>query len=138
MDDFNRLRGAVNGSVELWKLGQHQKALTLLDDAIAETIEEGGHCRSISTLCHHAAILCRSSGDFISVKRYYEQSLQHGPQNPLTLYGLAQVALEQGEVNLAKHFAKRSYVATVQGSDDWAKRRLLDLIVKQWPDVGLK
>ena len=138
MDDFDRLTGAVNGSVELWKLGQWQKALTLLDDAIAETIQEGGDCRSIITLCHHAAVICRSSGDLISVKRYYEQSLQHSPENPWALHGLAQVALEQGEVDIAKHFAKRSYVATVQGTDDLAKRGLLDLIVKLWPDVGLK
>jgi Tfp pilus assembly protein PilF len=138
MDDFDRLRGAVNGGIELWKLGQRQKALTLLDDAIAETIQEGGNCRSISTLCRHAAVLCRSSGDFISVKRYFEQSLQHSPEDPWALHGLAQVALEQGEVDIAKQFAKRSYVATVQGTDDLAKRGLRDLIAKQWPDVGLK
>jgi len=41
MDYFDQLWGTVNASAELWKLGDHQKALRLLDDAIAYWIQQG-------------------------------------------------------------------------------------------------
>jgi Tfp pilus assembly protein PilF len=136
MDDHERLRGAMNGSVKLWKLGERQQALKLLDDAISGTIREGGYIPSIRTMCHHAAILCRSSGELDLAKHYYEQSLAHSPENPMALYGLAALALEVGDLELAKSYATRSYRATVHGDDEIAKIGLLDLILKQWPDVG--
>lgn len=92
----------------------------------------------IRTLCHDAAVLCRSVSDLRRVKHYYQQSLAHSPDNPLALYGLAEVALERGDTDLAKQSAKRSYDATVEGEDEMAKRGLLGLIVMKWPDIGPK
>lgn len=74
--------------------------------------------------------------DLKLVKHYYEQSLTYSPDNPIALYGLAEVALEQGDADLAKQYAKRSYAATVQGDDEIAKQGLLDLIAKKWPDIA--
>jgi Tfp pilus assembly protein PilF len=133
-----KLWGAVNASAELWKLGEQQKALKLLDGAIAYWIQEGKQSASIRTLCHHAAVLCRSAGDLSLVKHYYQQSLTHSPEDPIALYGLAEVALEQGDTDLAKQYAKRSYDATVQGDDEMAKDGLLDLIAMKWPDIASK
>ena len=136
MNGFEGLRHAINGSIELSRLGKQQEALRLLDDAIADAIRDGSGTASISALCHHAAILCRFADDFGLVKHYYEQSLVHNPDNPRALYGLAEVALKQGNADLARQYAKKSYDATVQGDDEIAKRGLLDLITKQWPDVA--
>jgi Tfp pilus assembly protein PilF len=83
-------------------------------------------------------VLCRSVGDLRLVEHYYQQSLTHSPDDPIALYGLAEVALEQGDTDLAKQYAKRSYDATVQGNDEMAKRGLLDLIAMKWPDVASK
>jgi hypothetical protein len=138
MDYFDRLWGSINASAELWKAGEQQKALALLDDAIAYWIQAGKPSSSIRTLCHHAAVLCDSARDLRLVKHYYEQSLTYSPDNPIALYGLAEVALQQGDADLAKHYAKRSYDATVQGDDEMAKQGLLDMIVKKWPDIAAK
>jgi hypothetical protein len=55
---------------------------------------------------------------------------------PVALYGLAEAMLKQGEIALAKEYAKRSYNSAVEDDDDVAKRELLDLIAKKWPDIG--
>ena len=138
MDYHDQLWGAVNASTELWKLGEQQKALKILDDAIAYWVQERKQSSSIRTLCHHAAVLCHSAGDLSLVKHYYQQSLTHSPDNPMALYGLAEVALEQGDTDLARQYAKRSYDATVQGDDEIAKHGLLDLIAMKWPDIAPK
>jgi len=79
--------------------------------------------------------LCDSAGNLSLVKHYYGQSLTYSPENPVALYGLAEVALKQGDTDLAKQYAKRSYDAALQGDDAIAKHGLLDLIAKRWPDI---
>jgi tetratricopeptide (TPR) repeat protein len=133
--DLDRLKAAMNGSIRLSQAGQNQEALKLLDDAIADAIQEG-RTSWILTLSHHAAILCDHRGDIDLAKHYYEQSLAYSPENPLALYGLACVSLQPGEAQSAKQFAKRSYEAILRGDDDIVKAGLLDLIVKQWPGIG--
>jgi tetratricopeptide (TPR) repeat protein len=138
MGEFERLKKALSDSVELSKLGDLEKALKLLDNAIAIATQEGDHSQSVITLCHHAAVLCHSTGNFTLVKRYYEQSLIHNPDNPRALYGLAKVALDQGDADTARVYAKKSYEVTVEGDDEIAKRGLLDVIAKHWPDIAAK
>jgi tetratricopeptide (TPR) repeat protein len=135
VDYFDRFWGTINTSADLWKLGDHQKALKILDDAIAYWIQDGS-INHIRTLCHHAAVLCDSAGKLGLVKHYYEQSLTYSPEYPVALYGLAEAMLKQGETALAKEYAKRSYNSAAQDDDDVAKRELLDLIAKKWPDIG--
>src|SRR5262249_826374 len=79
--------------------------------------------------------LCDSAANLTLVKHYYGQSLTYRPENPVALYGLAEVALKQGDTDLAKQYAKRSYDAALQGDDAIAKHGLLDLIAKRWPDI---
>ena len=50
-------------------MGEHEKALEILDSAISETIEDG---QTTVTLCHHAARLAGATDDISPVKRYYE------------------------------------------------------------------
>jgi tetratricopeptide (TPR) repeat protein len=107
MADFDKLKAAMNDSMRLSQLGQNHEALKLLDDAIAEAIQEDRRSW-ILTLSHHAAILCRHRGDLDLAKHYYEQSLAYNPENPRALYGLAYVSLERDEAETAKAFAKRS------------------------------
>jgi tetratricopeptide (TPR) repeat protein len=135
MMDLDTLKAAMNGSIRLSQLGQNQEALKLLDNAIANAIQEG-RASWILTLSHHAAILCDHRGDIDLAKHYYEQSLAYSPENPLALYGLACVSLQLGEAQTAEQFAKRSYDAILRGDDEIVKAGLLDLIVKQWPEIA--
>jgi tetratricopeptide (TPR) repeat protein len=133
--DLDRLKAAMNGSIKLSQLGQNQEALQLLDEAIAAAIQEGRNSW-ILTLSRHAAVLCSRMGDLNLAKRHYEQSLAYNPENPSALYGLACVSLQLGETQTAEQFAKRSYEAILQSDDEFAKAGLLDLIVKQWPEIA--
>ena len=136
MNEAQRYRSAITGSLDLLKLGKEQEALKLLDDAIAVAIQKGDRSSVVCTLCHHGAVLCHMSGNLSHAKRYYEQSLRSIPENPMALFGLARVALDQGDAITARQYAKRSYDATVSGDDEIAKRGLLDMIAKHWPDIA--
>jgi tetratricopeptide (TPR) repeat protein len=134
---WHRFRDAMTESTELMQKGQNEGALRLLDDAIAIAISENEN-RWVLTLSHHAAVISKFLRNFSREKHYYEKSLEFNPENPIALYGLAEVALEQGDSDLARQFAKRSYDATVKGDDEMVKRGLLDLIAMKWPDVASK
>lgn len=113
MNNFDRVRNAINSSVQLSKTGEHEKALEILDSAISETIKEGQTSYTV-TLCHHAAVLASSTDDISRVKHYYEPSLASDPDNPRALYGLASVSHEQGETEIAKRYAIRCRAALLQ------------------------
>jgi Tfp pilus assembly protein PilF len=135
MADFDRLKAALNDSIKLSQLGQNLEALKLLDAAIAAAIQED-RSSWILTLTHHAAIRWSYKGDLDLVKHYYQQSLAYNPENPRALNGLARASLERGEPEAAKEFAKRSYEAILRGDGEIVKAGLLELIVKQWPEIA--
>jgi hypothetical protein len=133
MVELQQLRHAINGSSEFWKGGEHEKALNILDDAIAAATKENDSV-SIRVLSHHAAVLVGSVGNLLLVKHYYEYSLNFNPENAKALYGLARVSAEQGEPDLAKRYALRCREAIVRSTNEM-DRRLLELIVKEWPEL---
>jgi hypothetical protein len=70
------------------------------------------------------------------VKHYYQVSLEFIPENPRALSGLADVAKEQGEFELAKQYAARCYKALIEG-DDFLKSERLETLLKKWPEFSL-
>jgi hypothetical protein len=48
---------------------------------------------------------------------------------------LADVAKEQGELDLAKEYAARCYKALIEG-DDFSKKERLETLLKKWPEVS--
>ena len=114
--------------------GEHVDALKLLDEALADAIRERD-VLWIRTLCHHAAIVSRFTENRASSKRYYEQSLASGPENARALYGLAAVALDEGDPVTARQYATRCRASLLQTDDGIWKQGLLDLIAKNWPDL---
>jgi len=138
MTEENRFRVAIPGSLKLVEQGEHAEALKLLDDAIAEA-KRDQNVSWIRTLCHHAAIVSRFTENLTSAQHYYEESLASDPENARALYGLATVALDQGHLEIAKQYAKRSHAANLRHEDDEVlKQALLDLLLKHWPDLAEK
>ncbi len=134
---WHRFRDAMSNSVRLLERDEHQEALKLLDESIAEAIQQ----RQISwihILCHHAAVISNFMGDLQLEKHYYEQSLASNAENPMALYGLAKIAREQGELEIARQYAERCHKAIVEGDDEIVKAGLLDLVVMHWPELGQK
>jgi tetratricopeptide (TPR) repeat protein len=131
--DLNRLKSAINISLDLSKSGQYDEAFRLLDVVIAEAVEERNSSR-VLMLCHHAAILSQRKGDLPLRRHYYEQSLAYSPENPMALYGLADAAHEEGRAEDARRYAERCHRAILQTNDEIVRRGLLDLVLTRWPD----
>jgi hypothetical protein len=69
------------------------------------------------------------------VKHYYQKSLEFNPENPRSLAGLADIAQEQGELELAGKYAEGCYNALIEG-DDFLKDARLVMLLKKWPEVA--
>jgi tetratricopeptide (TPR) repeat protein len=131
----NRFKDAITGSLELEKRGEHSAALELLDQAITEAIRKSD-IPWIHTLCHHAATMSRFTQNWASAKSYYGQSLASDPENPRALYGLAAIALEEGDPGSARRYARRCRTSILLRNDEILKEGLIDLIEKNWPDLA--
>jgi|SRR5438477_4997115 len=137
MTTDNRFRDVITKSVELEKRGEHAPAMELLDEAIAGAIADGD-VRWIRTLCHHASIISRFTENRASAKRYYEQSLAADPENARALYGLASIALDEGDPVTARQYATRCRTSVFRSDDEILKQGLLDLLAKNWPELAEK
>jgi len=131
---WHHYRDAMSSSARLTQQGNNEEALQLLDGAIARAISENEN-RWVLTLSHHAAVISNFLGNWSQVKHYYEKSLASNPENPRALSGLADVAKEQGELELAKQYAARCYKALI-GGDDFLKKELLETLLQKWPEVS--
>jgi thioredoxin-like negative regulator of GroEL len=120
--------------MQLSSAGEGERALEVVDGAIKELVKEG-EASSVVTLCHHAAILAGFGSSPSRVKHYYQQSLAVDPENSRALYGLAKVALQQGEPDTARQYAIRCHAALQRNDDSVIKRGLLELLGNHWPDV---
>jgi tetratricopeptide (TPR) repeat protein len=134
---WHRFRDAINSSSKLLQRDEYEEALKLLDESIAEAIR-GNQVSWVRTLSHHAAVISKFAGNLQLVKHYYEQSLAFNPDNPRALYGLAEVAREQGETEIARQYAFRCHRAIEESEDEIAKQALLELLVRHWPEVAGK
>jgi hypothetical protein len=112
----------------------NEGALRILDEAIKAAANENAS-RCLLTLCHHAAVIAEFLGNLTLVRDYYQQSLTFNPENPAALPGLADVAKEQGELELAKEYAARCYKSLMAG-DEFLKDARLETLLKKWPGVA--
>ena len=131
---WHHYRDAMSSSARLARQDDNEEALRLLDGAIAKAISENEN-RWVLTLSHHAAVISNFLGNPALAKQYYEKSLEFNPENPRALAGLADVAQEQGELELAKEYAARCYKALMEG-DDFLKDARLETLLKKWPEVA--
>jgi Tfp pilus assembly protein PilF len=88
----------------------------------------------LQVLCRHTARISEAINDFPLARQYNEETLRHGPDNPLALYGLAKVLAEQGEAEQAKLYATKCVEAIARSGDE-IHEAVLDLIAKRWPDL---
>jgi tetratricopeptide (TPR) repeat protein len=137
---WQHYRDAMSSSVKLAQHDDNETALQLLDRAIARAISENQN-QWVLTLSHHAAVIAHhfavkpgDVADLSRVKHYYNQSLTFNPENPRALEGLADVAREQGEHDVAKQYAARCYKVLVEG-DDWLKKERLESLLAKWLGV---
>jgi tetratricopeptide (TPR) repeat protein len=131
---WHRYHDAMAASTKLMQQNDNEEALRLLDGAIAMAINEDEH-RWVLTLSHHAAVISNFLGNLSRVKHYYEKSLEFNPENPRALAGLADVAQQQGELELAKEYAVRCYKALTQG-DGFLRDARLETLLKKWPELA--
>jgi hypothetical protein len=137
MTEINQFRQAMTGSTKLMREGLNEQALGLLDKAIVEAVRQQDTLW-VRVLCRHASVVANAIGNFQLERQYYEQSLVVSPDDPIALYGLAKVALKLGEHEIAKQYAARCHEAILQSEDGIVEQGLLDMVLKDWPEVARK
>ena len=130
---WHRYSDAITASAKLAQ-ADGDKALRLVDDAIAVAINENDNLWVVK-LDHHAAVIATFLGKTELSKRYYQESLALSPENPVALYGLAKAAKDEGDFGLAKEFAASCHTALMEGEDFLRDARLetLETLLKDWP-----
>jgi Tfp pilus assembly protein PilF len=136
MTEISPFRDAITKSTKLTGEGSYDQSFKILDDAIAEASGQNNTLWML-TLCHHAAIIAKFAGDVQRERKYYEKSLSSSPENPRALFGLAKVAKDAGDLEIARSYATRCYDAILV-SDDEIMKSLTELVLKNWPDVARK
>jgi hypothetical protein len=130
LDDVKRV---IQISSDLSQKGQDAAALRLLDESIAEVLKcNNRHWMRI--LSRHASVIADRLGDLTLVRHYREQTLTYSEDDPVALYGLADILFRQGETDKAKQYAASAYELCVRRSGEHDKS-LLDLIAKRWPEI---
>ena len=131
--DIERLKRIIRESGELSRTGEDKRALKLLDDSIAQAIQEC-NVAWVRTLCRHAAVLCDHAGELDLVRRYSERVLAYSPDDTLSLYALADVSFRQGRPDEAKDYAAKCY-QICEGRGTSNDKALIELLLKQWPEL---
>lgn len=134
MNDLEQLKDVIRRSSELSKVGEDEKALALLDDALTRAVREN-RVMWVRILSHHAAVISDSIGDLDRVRRYYEKTLASDPDSSMSLYGLAKTLQRQGETKLAKQYAAKC-LQSIQKSENELDRALLELVLSSWPEFA--
>ena len=117
---------------DLVSRGDGPSALQLLDDFMGEP-GQGRELR-VRLLGSFAAITAESIGDLKTARRYLEEMLGHDPENPFTLYSLADCLARQGETNEAKQYAAKSHeLALAHGGT--RGEALVELLEKRFPET---
>ncbi|HKT11417.1 MAG TPA: hypothetical protein VJW77_06275 [Terriglobia bacterium] len=108
MSDIEQLKCIIRESDELSKIGENKRALKLLDDSIAQAIQES-NAVWVRMLCRHAAVLCDHAGELDLVRRYRERILAYSLDDALSLYALAEFSFRQGRPDEAKGYVAKCY-----------------------------
>ena len=117
----------------LVKSGKRRKALKLLDDFMAEPIED--RISRIKNFAPHAYAIAFGMGDFPLAKKYCEQALAYDPNSLLSLYGMADLSNLQGDHEQAQKYAVQCYELAAVRTDPLGKG-FVELIQKRFPDLG--
>ena len=134
MPDTERLKRIIHESGELSRMGENERALKLLDDSIAQAIQEN-NVAWVRTLCRHAAVVSHHAGELDLVRRYRERILSYSPDDTLSLYALADVSFRQGRPDEAKGYAANCYqICRRRGTEK--DKALIEVLLKQWPELG--
>jgi tetratricopeptide (TPR) repeat protein len=114
----------------LSKSARHKEALALLDEAMAKTTDVW----HLLALCSLAIATARSSGDFNARRSYCERRLALDPEDPMILFELADCLALQGEMDLAKKQAVKSYELSMAKGGVLGKG-VLQLLERRFPEI---
>jgi len=87
---WDRGREVLRQTLEFRRAGEDGQALTLLDDAIAQAVQEG-HGTWVSILCGHAAVISQFLGDRQREIQYNQLRLPLSKDYAFAAYNFAQL-----------------------------------------------
>jgi hypothetical protein len=130
---WDRGREVMQQTVEFMRAAKDERALSLLDDAIAEAVQEHRDIW-VSILCGHAAVISNHIGDRRREIHYNQLRLPMAKDYAFAAYNFAQLLLSDGQVARAEQYASEAYKLSIT-KDTEADRDLVAAILKQWPSV---
>jgi hypothetical protein len=133
-EKWERGREVMHQSLEFLKAGQKEQALNVLDNALAEAIQEN-RATWVSIFCSHAAVLAHAMGNRRREIHYAEQALPFAKEHRFAAYNFAQLLLSDGQVARAERYATEAYKLSTTETTE-ADRDLVAAILKQWPNVA--
>jgi hypothetical protein len=88
----------------------------------------------VRTLCKHAPVLAKATGDRGREIRYVKQALPYAKDRQFALYNLAELLLRDGQTSAAKKYAAEAYqLSSAEGTTD--SRELATAILRLWPSL---
>lgn len=134
MPDLDVLTNAVQQAMELSLQGKKDEALDSLDASIAMAVKENKTVW-IAVLCCNAGAIAESAEYFERAEQYIRRNLAVEPDNPLSLYSMANVLERQHRFDEAQQFAIKSYKGCLL-QDGTDSQSLIELILLRWPSIG--
>ena len=121
-------------SLDFMRAAKNEQALSLLDAAIAEAVQEHRDLW-ISILCSHAAVISHHIGDRRREIHYNRLRLPLAKGYAFAAYNFAKLLLSDGQVDRAEQYAAEAYKLSI-ARETQADRDLVAAILKQWPSVA--
>ena len=133
MGELTALKKAITDSTLLAQQGAYEEALNVLKDAISE-IENSDSADSVLILLCHAAIISFGGGDITAAENCIRANFEKFPDDPFSLYLMAEVLERQAEYTRARLFASRSLDVALKCNSTHSKA-ILEIIKQRWPDL---
>jgi hypothetical protein len=110
---WERGREVMNQSLEFMRAAKYEQALSLLDNAIAEAVQEQRHLW-VPTLCGHAAVISHQMGDRRREIHYNQLRLPLAKDYAFAAYNFAQLLLSDGQVAVPNNTPPRHTSSALQ------------------------
>jgi tetratricopeptide (TPR) repeat protein len=133
MGETASLKKVMMDSTSLAQRGAYDQALIVLKEAI-EGIGESDPADSVVILFRHAAIISLGTGNLTAAENCIRTSVARFPNDPFSLYLMAEVLERKREYADARFFASRSLEEALKHRSA-RYEAISEIVVHRWPDL---
>ena len=117
-------------SIELFRAGSAAEAIRLIESAFTDSALATDPS-ALAVLARHAGVLCMQQGNPERALSFYQKALEFTPDNPVSLYRLADVYIALGKTEEARPYFRKCYEICLARNDQ-GYLELLELRRELW------